>query len=131
MLIEPLRFKNYDRMQFIYDSFLEIVEDDVFVRRLPIYGLQVWHAFHGYFQQRRQRGDDHKSLKCRLIRVMGESSQVESLKRTYKSYRGKPWYWASPCPSWMERLRIENPTTCLDASTQVEKNDGVAVQTDC
>ena len=131
MLIEPLRFKNYDRMQFIYDSFLEIVEDDVFVRRLPIYGLQVWHAFHGYFQQRRQRGDDHKLLKCRLIRVMGGSSQVESLKRRYKSYSGKPWYWLSPFPSWTERLRSQNPTNCVDASTQVEKNDGVAVQTDC
>lgn len=120
MLLEPLRFENFYRMQFIYDTFLEQVEDDYVKGRFwwDFTEEKIWHAFRGYFQQRRQRGVPYKSLKSRLIRALGGYDEVRDLNTKYRLFSAQPRYWIG--------YRLTIPWIVLppvEASTQVEDAD--------
>ena len=122
-LLEPLRFENYDRMKFIYDSFLEQIEGECTNGNGVCPGFwivdKVWHAFQGYFQQRKQRGDNCKSHKLRLISALGRNTNMKDLKRKYRNLRMQPGFWINPWSIYDPPFKP--PTT--EASTQVEDSD--------
>ena len=123
-MMRPLRFECYDKMQFVYETYLELLEMDFstghyLLRRDPLEPSgcteddMIWEAFSRYFQQRRQRGDDNKSLKSRLIAALGGRYYAKQLKRRAQIYRGK--FDMSP----YEPRKI--PT--IHASTQTDDGD--------
>lgn len=121
-LRDPLTFENYEKMQSVYDTYLELLEIDYsngyhVARSYVIEDDMIWCTFNRYFQQRRQRGDECKVLESRLLTALGGTDFVEQKKITCDFYKIR-----------LSRLSSRSgKLAAIDVSTQTDDDYGILV----